>query len=243
MEQQTLTFDETINGWTSFFSFIPEFMAGLNGRFFSFRDGELWLHNSKNVPRNNFYGEQFISKVSVVLNENPSTEKMFKNIMLEGTKPWKVDLKSNLSKGVIFREEFEKKKSRWFAYTRRNEDTQDLTSFAANGIGNITDIVGNTLFFRSVSDMICVGDKLTQVQSGEQVDIGIINMIDRATGEIHFQEYDNAPALNEFCYATKHARVEGGEIRGYYLRVDLESDDTDFAELFAVNSNTAESYV
>ncbi len=47
--EQTVTFDEEVNGWTSFFSFVPEFMIGLNGNFFSFKDGEMWIHNSHNV--------------------------------------------------------------------------------------------------------------------------------------------------------------------------------------------------
>ncbi len=241
--ENTITFDEEVKGWTSFFSFVPEFMVGLNGKFFTFRNGDLWQHNSKSVPRNNFYNEQFTSKVGLVLNDNPSTEKMFKNIMLEGNKSWKVSLKSNLTEGSIFKDEFQNKKSRWFAYTRRNEDAADLSSFSANGIGNVQNIVGTEIFFNKISDMICVGDKLTQMQSGIAVEIGIIQSIDPQANTLSFGAFDNTPALSEFCYATKNARVEGGEMRGYFMRADLENDDTDFTELFAVTSNTADSYV
>lgn len=241
--EKTLTFDEDVNGWTSFFSYLPEWMQGLNGRFFSFRNGDIWQHNSPAVPRNNFYGEQFTSKVSLSLNDAPSTEKMFKNIFLEGNKKWEARLNTNLTDGVIFKDEFQQKQSRFFAYTRRNEDATNLTSFSTNGIGNIQEIVGNTIRFNKINDLLGVGDKLTQMQSGIAVEIGIIDSIDKATGFVGFTSFANAPALTEFCYATKNARVEGGEIRGYFMRVDLENDDTDFAELFAVNSNTAESYV
>jgi hypothetical protein len=241
--EKTLTFDEEVKGWTSFFSFIPEFMTGLNGKFFSFRNGDLWQHNRKTVPCNNFYGEQFTTKVSLVLNDAPSTEKMFKNIFLEGNKTWNVKLNSNLSEGEIFRDEFVKKQSRYFAHTRRNENTEDLTSFQANGIGRVKTIGANSLEFNQISDMIGVGDVLKQQQSGIVVDIGIITEIDRDLNMISFGAFDNAPALNEYCYSTKNARVEGGELRGYYCKLDMENEDTDFTELFAVNCNTAESYV
>lgn len=241
--ESTVTFDEEVKGWTSFFSYLPEFMTGLNGKFFSLRNGDLWQHNSKNVPRNNFYGEQFTSKVSLVLNDDPSVEKTFQNIFLEGNKTWAINLNSNLAEGSIYRSEFQKKKSRFFAYTRRNEDAKDISSFGTYGIGNTTDIIGSTIFFRNINDMVCIGDKLTQMQSGIPIELGVIENIDRLTGEVTLSSLENQAALNEFCYATKYARVEGGNIRGYYCRVDLENDDTDFTELFAVNSNATESYV
>lgn len=241
--EKTIKFDEEVNGWVSFYSFLPEFMAGLNGKFFTYKNGDLHKHDSLDVPRNNFYGEQFTSKVSVVLNDAPSTEKMFKNIMLEGNSPWDIVLTSNLTNGTISKEEFEKKKSRYFAYTRRNENEADISSFSTNGIGVSTGVNATSIIFTRVNDMICIGDKLTQMQSDIPVEIGIITGIDKTTGEVSFAAFDNQPSIGDFCYASKSARIEGGEIRGYYLRVDLENDDEEFAELFAVTSNTAESYV
>ena len=240
---KTIVFDEEINGWTSFFSYDPEYMTGLNGKFFTFKGGELWQHNSPKVPRNNFYGNQFTSKVSLVLNERPSVEKMYKNIMLEGNKKWNVKLKSNLTEGEIFKDEFHKRKSRFFAYTRRNENQEDLTSFAANGIGVSTGVVGSDFYFNKIGDLISVGDKLVQVQSGSQVIMGDILAIDKESGIITVSALENQPEVGALCFATKNPRSEGGELRGYFMRVDLENDDTDFSELFAVTSNTVDSYV
>jgi hypothetical protein len=238
--ESTLTFDEEVNGWTSFFSYKPEFMISLNGKFFSFKNGDLFLHNSKNVPRNNFYGEQFTSKVGVVLNDNPSTEKVFRSVILEGNKPWETKLSTNLTEGEIYKGEFEQKQSRFFAYTRRNEDSQDLTTHATNGIGRVKSVGANSVFFNAVGDMINVGDKLTQLQAGMPVDLGIITSIDRSTGEVSVGTFDN-PASLDYCYATKNSRVEGGNLRGYYMRADLENAETDFVELFAIKSTTNES--
>jgi hypothetical protein len=244
LDKPTLTFDDENNGWTSFFSYRPEFMAALNGKFFTFKGGDLYLHNSKDVPRNNFYGKQFTSKISVVLNENPSTEKIFKNLIIEGNKPWDVKMQSNLTEGKLSKVEFEKRQSRWFAYTRRNEDSQDITSFSTNGIGNSTSVTASSVLFAiRVSEMICIGDRLVQIQAGISVDIGIITDINTDRNEIFVLTFDNPPSGTDYCYAVKDSRVEGGEIRGYFLQVDLENSDTDFVELFAINSNTSESYV
>ena len=241
INDKTIAFDEESKGWTSFFSYEPELMAGLNGKFFSFKDGELYQHNSRNVPRNNFYGVQYTSKVSVVFNENPSTEKMFKNIMLESNKAWSVKLDTNLGTGEIFKSEFEKKKSRFFAYTRRNEDESNLTSFSTNGIGISRSITLNTIAFTFVNDIISIGDKLNQMQSGVPVELGIVQAATPTS--ITVSAFANAPSVGDFCYATKNSRVEGGELRGYYMRANLESDETDFSELFAVTTSTVESYV
>jgi hypothetical protein len=250
--ENTLTFDEEVNGWTSFHSYDPEYMVSLNGKFFSFKNGDLFLHNSKNVPRNNFYGNQFTSKVGVIFNDNPSTEKMFKNIMLEANKLWKVILKTNLTEGNISKEEFRKRRSRWFAFTRRNEDTQDMTSFNSHGIGNAIDVDDNKVYFSThfQDTSVSVGDKVMQIQNDVPVHIGNVLYKNRTSderygGQIVMDRNETNPmaVVDGYCYAVKESRIEGGEIRGYFLRADLENDDTEFAELFAVTSNTAETYV
>ena len=46
-----------------------------------------------------------------------------------------------------------------------------------------------------------------------------------------------------FAFTKKNERVEGGEIRGYYMDVSLESEATDALELFAIQSNIIKSHV
>jgi hypothetical protein len=76
-----------MQGWTSF-PFVPDFMTKLNNRFFT-KNGQLYLHNDETNPiRNNFYGVQYGSKITTVINEANSEDKIFKNIVLEGNKPW-----------------------------------------------------------------------------------------------------------------------------------------------------------
>ena len=85
LNNYTVSFDERVDGWTSFRSFIPEFGNSLNGLFYTFNQGLLYSHN--NPIRNNFYGTGYQSSVNVILNDAPSTVKNFKTINYEGSDP------------------------------------------------------------------------------------------------------------------------------------------------------------
>ena len=99
----TLSFSEDAKGWVSFKSAAPRIkeyndtilhtssnypidFAGisLNNRYYTFREGKLWLHHSNQVY-NNFYDYQFSSSVSVVLNESPQIVKSFNTLNYEGS--------------------------------------------------------------------------------------------------------------------------------------------------------------
>ena len=46
-----------------------------------------------------------------------------------------------------------------------------------------------------------------------------------------------------FSFSKKDARIEGGDIRGYFMEVIIENNDIERVELFAVNTNAVKSYV
>ena len=85
--QDTITYDENVGGWPSRKSFIPEFGITLNNRYYTWKNGNLWIHNSRNVPRNNFYGAQYASAIVFIFNDEPGTIKNFKTLSYEGTNP------------------------------------------------------------------------------------------------------------------------------------------------------------
>jgi hypothetical protein len=85
--KQTLSFDENAKGWTSRYSYKPEFGCSLNNSFYTFKYGDLWLH-SQGVIRNNFYDLQYSSTITLIVNESPSVVKSFKTINYEGTDGW-----------------------------------------------------------------------------------------------------------------------------------------------------------
>jgi len=71
-------------GWVSFKSFYPETGLSINNDFYTFNDGELWKHHS-NETRNNFYGVQYYSDITTILNDQPGSIKSFNTINYEGS--------------------------------------------------------------------------------------------------------------------------------------------------------------
>lgn len=95
-DYKTLSFDESVRGWTSFYTYAPDFVASLKNKFYSFKDGAIWQHYSEesSARRCNFYNIPSAAKVKFIFNQNPSLVKNFQTINYEGSKNWIV---SNLS--------------------------------------------------------------------------------------------------------------------------------------------------
>ena len=86
----TLAWHEPSEQFRFFFSFIPEFMHVIGVSMVSFNQGNLWLHNSDNVPRNNFYGVQYTSKIKVIINKVPGVKKVLDSIRIMASTLWNV---------------------------------------------------------------------------------------------------------------------------------------------------------
>lgn len=189
MAKETLTYSEDAKGWNSFYNYEPDMFCKLNNRFFTIKDGQLWLHNDKDNPiRNEFYGSAKTSKIVTVINDNNGEDKVFKTIELEGTHAWETDVKTNLSNGTIKASEYNKRESNFYAYIRKNEDTADLHGLVAQGIGVITAIstIGavRTITYTTIPYDVSVGDKLYQLNGSVQEYLGIIGAINFTTSQI-----------------------------------------------------------
>jgi hypothetical protein len=88
----TLAFNEESSGFSSFFSFKPSQILSLKNKFYTIKNGAIWLHYNETAnTRGNFYGVQYNSKIRFVFNSNPSNVKIFKTINYEGDNGWQVD--------------------------------------------------------------------------------------------------------------------------------------------------------
>ena len=90
----TLTFDESVLGWTTFYSFRPGLMFSMKNNFYSTKNGILYRHYDSDLQRtksNNFYGVDNASSIEFVFNSSPNIQKNFKTINYEGTTGWQVD--------------------------------------------------------------------------------------------------------------------------------------------------------
>ena len=139
LNNKTLSFTEKVNGWTSFKSFLPENSLSTNGSYYSFKDGNIWLHN-KNLTRMNFYGSQPTEGASVkfIFNDAPGSIKSFKSLNYEGTSGWKASTISteNESGSVPV---FVEKEGKYFNFIQgddHNIDNLKLESFTIQGIGS-----------------------------------------------------------------------------------------------------------
>lgn len=247
MEKKTITFDEKVKGWTSFHSYNPDFMVGMNNGFYSFKDGNLYVHDSANVPRNTFYGEQFPSKISVMVNDSPQEIKELQAMSLEGNSSWNALItafKSNVDDATIStisEVEFVKKEGIWFAYARRNEDTNSFDSKSTYGVGVITAINVNTLTIQGGSSSLTSTDAVIKGS-----DLSVIGSVVSHTTSAGFTQMtcDSVVGLSvgDFIVCQKNSRVEGGNLRGYTVRVDLDVTKDTKVELFAVNSEMIKSF-
>ncbi len=75
-------------GWASRYSYIPETGVTLNNRFYTFKNGKVYLHNSNTANRNNFYGVANNSEVQVIFNDNPTVISDWLSLNYEGGEGW-----------------------------------------------------------------------------------------------------------------------------------------------------------
>ncbi len=85
----TVTFDEGVLGWTSFSSYKPSHSLSLNNIFYTFNNGKLYQQYLGNYGQ--FYGFNYNSDVTIILNSNPSVVKNFKTINYEGALGWELE--------------------------------------------------------------------------------------------------------------------------------------------------------
>jgi hypothetical protein len=182
MANYTLTYDEGVQGFPSFYSYYPDWMIGMNNYFYTFKGGNLYRHNV-NESRNTFYSQWWTqigtpleafkpSTLQSVLNTSPLENKLFKTLNLEGDDAWAATIETDIQdSGFIDSSYFEKKEQSWFAFVRNEglgSTPAELPEFAlrsVNGIGNSTtvSIVGQTSTINfattiQIGNILSVGD-------------------------------------------------------------------------------------
>jgi len=244
-DENTLSFDERVKGWTSFHTFRPDFMVGMNGSLYSFSNGNLYIHHDPNATSNEYYGTSSASKVSIMVNDSPSDIKELQAVSQEASTPWAAVLKAyrnnidNFSTSTIFMSEFVEKEGHWFAYARRDENTNHLDSKSTYGIGEVYTVFTNSFSYVGGSALLTAGD--TILRGSDLAVIGVVltdidNVITLTT-----PAFVNTPTNGTFIFGQKNSRIEGGSLRGYTIGCDLEITSADKVELYAVNLEVMQS--
>jgi len=149
----TVSYADDVEGWTSFWSYLPDYMVYVSNRFYSFKNGNLYFHNDDSVSRTVYYPNSPFSNlptaiVTTVFNDEPLEVKLFKTVSLESTAPWNVSVTTDLISGNISDSWFDLKEGSYFAFIRRNSNPvgsaltnisqlDDTLSTRIVGIGNV----------------------------------------------------------------------------------------------------------
>jgi|TARA_R110002124_G_scaffold59492_1_gene164323 hypothetical protein len=252
--QYTLSYSNGVKGWPSFYSFNPDYMIGMNNYFYTFNQGNLYRHNT-NPLYNNYYGTQYSSRITTVMNENPLFNKIFKTISLHSDKSWETSLSTDIeSNGYISSNWYKKKEGAWFADVKSTNqipailDTFNLRS--VNGIGRITSYTGaaDTRFFNftvDIDSIISVGDYLYYNNSSTNTPAlaGQITALvqGRITVDATILGATAPDTENAFIIAYKNTLAESHGLLGHYCLITIENSDVTASELFAIESDVMKS--
>lgn len=263
--EYTLTYSEKVQGWPSFYSFIPDWMIGMNNYFYTFKGGNLYRHNSDTVGRNNFYGVQYNSLIKSVFNDAPIENKLFKAVSIQGDDSWETLLVTDIQdSGFAQAAWYEKKEQVYFAFVRNSGTTPAAPSEyvlrSLSGIGRSTAVTINVgtskidfVLAVSLGSIMSVGDYLyfavapnydTPEFAGK-----ITSIVQGYTAAENYIEIDTtipgAVAIvgqTPYFLFIKNSVAESHGVLGHYCVFTLENTNTQKVELFQFQSDVMKSY-
>lgn len=263
----TLTYSEAVEGWPSFYSYYPDWMIGMNNYFYTFKEGNLFRHNT-NVNRNIFYGNYYPSTIRTVINDVPLENKLFKTIDIQGDDVWRFSAITDLEQNFALIESswFEKKEQTYFAFIRSESGMNPNTGVlnrpqrSLNGIGSSSSVVTTPITaiqinFAITPSLVDIG---TIASIGDYVYIGVNAYYCGIITDI-VRDYPNGdnylivdttlpvtglvpPTQTEFFFFMKNSEAESHGILGHYMLADLTNYNTSKVELFTLESEVMKSY-
>ncbi len=234
-EYVTWVYSDKDNGWLGRLTFNPEDMIRVNSKFLSFKDGEIYEHNSTSAY-NTFYGIESPSTFKFNFSQTPSERKSYKQVEMEATDAWDLAFETDLDKGFINKEDFVKQEGVFDAYIRTSNEATDTSLLSCQGIGTCT-IDGLILNFSfDLDSVVSIGDK-------------IINISKQLVGTI-LSKTENSLTLNtvnnlingDYVMCSKLQSVENSALLGYHMTVTATLSKNTLTEVFAVNSEVVKSH-
>ena len=258
----TTSFNEPTGGWSSFYSYSPEFMVGMNNSFYSFNEGNLYLHNSVNVPVCNFYGSQSSASVTTMVNERPLERKLLKAVALESDAPWAADFSTDESQQTasVTIAQYVLKEGMYFSNIKHDANLVSNPNFknrSTIGVGLIASAVtgsGTTRIFTFATNIefstsISIGDRIwygTPGGSPPVVNTLLIGgTISAISGNTITATGLGSPALGAtglLIIAVKNAQAESYGISGGYAQMTLTHANPEQSELFSVEVDYMKSF-
>lgn len=82
-QQNSIAYSQKTEKWVSFYTFVPDIGGALNTKVYTANQGNIYVHESGTLDRNNFYGTQFQSILQFVDAAQPTLPKTFQSISLQ----------------------------------------------------------------------------------------------------------------------------------------------------------------
>ena len=237
------SFKESVDGWNTTLSYVPEAGVSLNNEYYTFKNGELYEHS--NQTRSNFYGTQFNSTVTPIFNDAPTSIKNFKTLSYEGDEGWTADVTTNMQDGEVT--SWKKKESLYFNFIKGKATTLaniDTEEFSVQGIGQVdysVDGVGyyDLSFDTKINVSLQVGDMIyfQETDGGAIKQLGACTSISGLTIRADWDgTAANEPEDGDFILFAKDSEVNTSGLLGYQATVKMTTTSSAKKELFAVNS-------
>lgn len=101
-EYNTVSFNDSNNGFSSFWDYKPNIADTLNSSYYTAKGGSIWKHYDNTTAKNKglFYGQQTETSVTFVFNPSVSISKNFNVVSYEGTNGWTIESFKSDAQGI-----------------------------------------------------------------------------------------------------------------------------------------------
>lgn len=232
-QYETWVYSDADNGWLGRISFNPDDMIRVNNEFISFQNGNVYKGNQEKNGfldnYNTFFGIQYPSKFSYVVNEEPSIRKNHKAISSESTDAWDIQAETDLNKGYINKTDFHKEEGVYYGFIRSNNDVLDTSLIGAyQGIGNCI-ISGTTLNFAfNLEPEISIGD---EIRNTNMEIVGTI--LNKTNNSLSLNSVTNLIS-GDYVVCCKPQSIENNNLLGSAMLVTATLNTNKKTEVFAL---------
>lgn len=263
----TISYSDDVQGWTSFWTYKPDYMIYASNNFYTFKNGNLYLHNDETATRTVYYpntpfGNLPFCSVRTTFNDAPLDVKLFKTVSLESTSPWNVYVFTDLISGNIDDTWFELKEGSYFGHVRRNTNLSgaslinigqldDSLSTRVLGVGAVLNTGIGYIEFNSYPSQslkitdIAFPDQLYVYNSGGALTfVGTVSSVDNSSPNPKvFVTGGAVPNVGDTILAVKNSTAESYGARGYYMDTTLTYNSGAPVELFEIGSTVFKSFM
>ena len=242
-----IAFDTQGQKWVTRYSYVPEGMERLKNRFFSFKDGSIYIHDKG--TNNTFYGSASPSLIKIISNFNPSLVKTFDAISIEGNDTWSATFSNTDQNSTLATGDYAEKERSYYADIPRDTatsittNTTNITALGTNATGSTNTItfpnrinrqpipLGLSARVYKVDSGGNASDAASAAAYASSVTSTTLTLQDATGGAINADI-----ASGDTIIIQTTPKFDGDQLRDHYLVVEMQNDNySEDVELYAVN--------